>query len=130
VTVGESRHGGIVFRAADHLHFLPASVAVKVMPVPAIARVPGAPRPLVGVALVDGETVPVIEIGPARGALLVISFLGERVGLVGAEVLATGRFETTTASVHGEHVVHEGVVARLFDVAAVVAEVRAGRWAV
>lgn len=122
-----------MFRAGEHLAFLPASVALKVIPIPPVARVPGGPDELAGVALVDGETVPVVRVGTApfaRGALLVITFLGERVGLAGVEVLATGRFEALPESAHGEHVLHEGSVARLFDVPAIVSKVREGRWAV
>jgi hypothetical protein len=134
--VGDAvRHGGVVFMAGEHLAFLPATVALKVIPMPEVARVPGAPRELAGVALVDGETIPVVRVlggtAPASGgALLVITFLGERIGLSGVEVLATGRFESMAESAHGENVVHEGRVARLFDVAALVSKVREGRWAV
>ena len=58
--------------------------------------------------------------------MLVCTWLGERVGLVGLEVLATGLFETT----EGESVVHEGLNAPLFDVAAVIGRLRESRWAV
>lgn len=81
--------GGVVFRASGELYFLPASVAVKVVPVPEIARVPGAPAELEGVALVDGQIVPVVAASGAReridqagkapevrGAMLVCSYLG------------------------------------------------------
>lgn len=127
------RHGGVVFRVGEHLAFLPASVAVKALPSPPIARVPGAPSGIVGVALIDGETVAVVAAAPllgAGGALLLIRFLGERVALAGVEVLATGRFESLPESVHGEHVLYEGSVARLFDVAAVLSSVQGTRWAV
>jgi hypothetical protein len=128
-----ARHGGVVFRSGEHLAFLPASVALKVIPMPAVARVPGAPEAVLGAALVDGETLPVVRVGTAPlagGALLVITFLGERVGIAGIEVVATGRFESLPESAHGEHVLYEGTVARLFDVAAIVSQVRESRWAV
>jgi hypothetical protein len=127
VTMGGARHGGVVFRTGEELHFLPASVAIKVVPEPEVARVPGAPPEILGAALVDGEPVLVVDAGDARGALLVVSFLGERIALAGVEVLATGRFEALPESLHGEHVVYEGRVARVFDVAAVVAGMREGR---
>jgi chemotaxis signal transduction protein len=124
--------GGVVFRAGEALHFLPANVAVKVMSMPEVARVPGGPPELVGVGLVDGETLPIVALGDApaprqsaRVAMLVLGYLGERIGLVGLEVLATGRFEVT-----GDHVEYSGREARLFDVAALVARISAGRWAV
>jgi len=122
--------GAVVFRAGDSLHFLPANVAVKVMPMPDVARVPGGPPELVGVGLVDGETLPIVSLGEtprpsARVAMLVLGYLGERIGLVGLEVLATGRF-----ALHGDHVEYAGREARLFDVASLVTKISAGRWAV
>ena len=124
--------GGVVFRVASSQYFLPASIATKVLPMPLIARVPGAPEELVGVALVEGEMVPVVAIGvldrrgshrPTTGRrpradnrpMLVCTYLGERVGLVGLEIVATGRFDVTDPE---------------FDVAAVVGRLREGRWAV
>lgn len=135
--------GGVVFRVSGALHFLPASVATKVLPMPGVARVPGAPEELVGVALVEGEMVPVVAIGelerrgsrrPPAGTrpradnrpLLVCTYHGERVGLVGLQIVATGLFDAPDA----ERVVHEGVPASLFDVGAVVGRLREGRWAV
>ena len=135
--------GGVVFRVGEARYFLPATTASKVLPMPAVARVPGAPVDLVGVALVEGEMVPVVDLGvsdapPSRRAvtqarphtahrpMLVCTCLGERLGLVGLEVLATGLFEPT----RGESVMHEGLEAPVFDVAAVVGRLRDSRWAV
>lgn len=135
--------GGVVFRVADGLFFLPATIACKVLPMPGVARVPGAPEELVGVALVEGEMVPVVAIGPldARGSrrpastarpradnrpMLFCTYLGERLGLVGLEIVATGHFDASDA----ERVVHNGVPAPLFDVGSVVGRLREGRWAV
>ncbi len=87
--------------------------------------------------------VPVVDIGsgdapPSRRAvtpsrprtdnrpMLVCTSGGERVGLVGLEILATGVFETHD----DDGVVHEGVSAPLFDVAAVIGRLRESRWAV
>ena len=126
----QGREGGVVFRAGDVLHFLPASSALKVMPMPDVARVPGGPPELVGVGLVDGETLPIVALGEpprpsARVAMLVLVYLGERIGLVGLEVLATGRF-----AIKGDAVDYAGREARLFDVAGLVTKISAGRWAV
>ena len=135
--------GGVLFRVAGQLHFLPATIASKVLPMPVMARVPGAPAELVGVALVEGEMVPVVAIGDLerRGSrrpksterpradnrpMLVCTYLGERVGLVGLEIVATGRFD----SIHADQIEHEGVRAELFDVGAVFSSLREGRWAV
>src|SRR4051794_4255322 len=135
--------GGVLFRVAEQLYFLPATIASKVLPMPGIARVPGAPDELVGVALVEGEMVPVVAIGDldARGSrrpppndrpradnrpMLLCSFLGERVGLVGLTILATGRFESSD----GDTISHEGTAAIAFDVGAVFGRLREHRWAV
>lgn len=135
--------GGVVFRVAEALFFLPATIASKILPMPGVARVPGGPAELVGVSLVDGEALPVVAIGELerRGArrpvssgrpradnrpMLVCTYLGERVGLVGLEIVATGQFDVSDA----EHVVHQGVPAPLFDVAPLIARLREARWAV
>jgi chemotaxis signal transduction protein len=137
--------GGVVFRVADALFFLPATVANKVLPMPIVTHVPGAPHELVGVALVEGETVPVVAVGvlERRGSrransdrpradnrpMLLCDYLGERVGLVGLEIVATGSFEVAGGS-PSDHVMHVGVRVSPFDVAAVVDRLREGRWAV
>lgn len=128
--------GGIVFRVGDEHFFLPATVAVKVLPLPEIARVPGAPPALVGVALVDGEPVPVVAIdvarahaiGASRAAMLVCLHVGERIALVGLEIVRTGDFPADGHA--ADEVVVDGARARLFDLAAVVSQMREGRWAV
>jgi hypothetical protein len=128
-----SSHGGIVFRVAGELWFLPATIAIKVLPVPEMATMPGAPPELRGVALVDGDMIPIVDVveeprASVCGAMLVCAVLGESVGLVGIEIVATGRFQ---AADHTEMAVkHDGEIARAFDVAAVIARVREGRWAV
>lgn len=140
--------GGVVFRVGGALFFLPATVAIKVMPMPEVARMPGAPEALVGVALVDGATLPVVAIGPSRAAMLVCTHLGERIALVGLEVVASGSFEAAPdgdgvvvdqrasgGTIHerasGERgVVVEGSRALPFDIEGVVSRMREGRWAV
>jgi hypothetical protein len=124
--------GGVVFRVSGELRFLPASIAMKVMPIPEMARVPGGPLELRGVALVEGNMIPVVDVledpsSQPGGAMLVCVALGESVGLVGIDVVATGRFEA--AEQPGS--VKVGVeIARAFDVGDVIARVREGRWAV
>lgn len=135
--------GGVLFRIAEQLYFLPATIASKVLPMPIMAHVPGAPAELVGVALVEGEMVPVVAVGELdqrasrrpkaterpradNRPMLVCTYLGERVGLVGLEIIATGRFDSS----HADQVSHDGVHAELFDVGAVFSSLRDGRWAV
>jgi hypothetical protein len=121
----QANQGGVVFRVANELFFLPATVAQRVVPVPKMGRIPGAPPDLCGLALVEGEMIPVVSLAEPRTAMLVVQYLGERLGIVGIDVVATGRFETTH-----DHVLHSGEHARLFDVSAVVARVRDTRWVV
>jgi hypothetical protein len=108
---------------------------VKLMTAPRVARVPGAPSELRGVALVDGEMIPVVDVQVAAGAaslvvegdaMLVCKVHGEPVGFVGLQVVATGFFDIAQS---GEMKLGERV-ARSFDIAAVIAKVREGRWAV
>lgn len=121
----QSTQGGVVFRVGSELFFLPATVAQRVVPVPQIGRIPSAPPDLCGLALVDGEMIPVVALAGSRTAMLVVQYLGERVGIVGVDVIASGRFET-----QHDRVVHRDEHARLFDVSAVVARVRDTRWVV
>jgi len=121
----QGTHGGVVFRVGEELFFLPATVAERIAPVPNMGRIPSAPPDLCGLALVDGEMIPIVALGGSRSAMLVITYLGDRLGIVGVDVVATGRFET----LH-DHVLHQGEHARLFDVAAVVARVRDIHWLV
>ena len=132
-----------MFRVGEQVYFLPEATAFKVLPMPDVARVPGGPEELVGVALVEGEMIPVVAVGPletrssrrsssgfsdgaASRPMLVCTYLGERVGLVGLEIIATGRFESGLS----DHVVHGGANAPFFDIGAVVGRLREGRWAV
>jgi chemotaxis signal transduction protein len=122
--------GGVVFRVAGELFFLPASIAMKVLPIPEMARVPGGPPELRGVALVEGSMIPVIDVDERanavpKGAMLVCAAFGERLGLVGIEVVATGRFEDTDAGV-----MVGAEMARAFDLERLAARVREGRWGV
>jgi hypothetical protein len=126
----EAKRGGVLMRLDGVLHFVPASVALAITTVPEIARVPGAPEGLLGAALHDGEVVPVIAIGAARESMLVCSYLGEKVGLLGAAIVATGLYDVDPAA--ADTVRHGGETARTLDLAALYARVQgegwAGRW--
>ena len=60
--------------------------------------------------------------------MLVCKVLGECVGLVGLDVVATGHFERISEQSPDVKVGDE--TAQVFDVGAVIARVREGRWAV
>ena len=127
---GAGLTGGVVFRVGEARYSsCPPPIACKVLPMPGVARVPGAPADLVGVALVEGEMVPVVAVGELdrRGSrrppttsrpradnrpMLVCIVMGERVGLVGLEIVATGFF----APAEPEGVVHGDAAVPLFDV--------------
>jgi hypothetical protein len=122
----EPKRGGIVLGDDEHLFFVPAHTAERVVPVPEVARVPGSHPDLLGIAHVDGAIVPVVSIGEGRAGMLIVSYMGEPIGVVGARVLATGVFE---AAGDGASVRHDGRSAKPLDVAALYARVQAGSWA-
>jgi hypothetical protein len=126
----DAKRGGVLVRLDGVLHFVPASVAVAIAPAPQITRVPGAPETLLGAALHDGEVVPVIALGAAREAMLVCTYLGEKIGLMGARIEATGVYEPERGA--PDTVRYHGETARTLDIAALYARVQgegwAGRW--
>jgi len=126
----EAKRGGVLLRLDGALHFIPASVALAVTSAPQIARVPGAPEALLGAALHEGEVVPVVAIGAARESMLVCSYLGEKVGLLGAHIEATGLYDVDPEA--ADAVRHNGETARTLDLAAIYARIQgegwAGRW--
>jgi chemotaxis signal transduction protein len=140
----EAKLGGVVLRVDGALMFVPASVAMRLAPLPQIARVPGAPADLLGITLESGRILPVIAIGSSRpempsrppslrvrggpdepASMVVCAFLGEEVGLVGAEIVRTGIFETAG----GDDVTIDGETVRSLDLASLYARVQAGPWA-
>lgn len=89
----EGKRGGIVLRVDGELRYVPASVGVRVGPIPRVTAVPGAPPELVGIAMHEGVVVPIVSIGSARKDLVVCQHAGELLGLVGGEVERTGVFD-------------------------------------
>jgi hypothetical protein len=88
-----AKQGGVVMRVAGLLVFVPAASALKLSAFPQITRVPGGPEDLLGVALHEGEIIPVVAIGPEREAMLVCAYAGSLIGVVGGRVAGTGMFE-------------------------------------
>ena len=109
-----------------HLYFVPAHVAERVAPLPDVARVPGTHVDLVGITLYEGTILPVVSIGLARAAMLVINYLGEPIGIVGAEVVSSGTFD---AAGDGASVRHDGRIAKPLDLAGIYARLQSGSWA-
>ena len=94
-----ARRGGVVVRAMQALAFVPSSVAVRVTTAPLVARIAGAASELLGVALVEGDVVPVVTLAPAAAPsgqlaqMVVCTHDGERLGIVGLDVVAAGLFD-------------------------------------
>ncbi len=122
-----ARHGGLVLRAGNTKVFAPVGWVVKVVSAPRVEPIPGAPPTLEGVALVDGEAIPVLRVGPTRGPMLVATWLGERLGIVGLDPIASGTFPTDPASPQG--VIHEGEPVPALDLAELYATVQRSPWA-
>jgi purine-binding chemotaxis protein CheW len=59
-------HRYLVFRVEDHLYALPADAIAEVIPTPVAARVPLAPKALLGVANLRGSVLPLVSL---RGLL-------------------------------------------------------------
>ena len=85
-----ARTSGIVVVHKGRRCFVPAEVAREIVPRPVISRVPGTP---LGMALVSGRVVPVIDLGDDRRQLLVCDLDGEFVAIAGLDVVEAGFFE-------------------------------------
>src|SRR6185312_1815585 len=120
----------VLVRIDGALSFVPASIAVAVAPSPQLTRVAGAPGALLGITLHDGDVIPVIAVGASREAMLVCAYLGEKIGLVGGQIVGTGIYDADPdapdAVCHGEE------RATNLDLATIYARVQgegwAGRW--
>jgi hypothetical protein len=87
---------GLLVRVGERLYFVPSSVARRVVYRTAVSRVPGTP---IGMALVGGQVVSVIELGRPRAELLLCEPQGEPVAFAGVEAIATGWFEQAAEGV-------------------------------
>ncbi len=90
---------GLVVRVGELLYFVPGNLARRVVYRAAVSRVPGTP---IGMALVSGQVVSVIELGRPRAELLLCEPGGEPVALAGVEAVAAGWFEQDAGSVEFE----------------------------
>lgn len=133
-----TRVGGAILVVTGELWFVPTVSAERLLPVPRFSSVPGAAKELLGIALVDGDVLPVIAIGEGRGTMLVCNYLGERIGLVGHDGAETGTydFDALTGGVvvpgrtESENAIGQGqVIAKSLDLASIYARARATSWA-
>ncbi len=118
-----TKRGGVLLRVGGELVFLSSDAAQRLTPVPPITKVPGAPDELLGVALEDDEILPVVSIGEARDCMIVCSHQGEKLGLVGGEVVTSGLFEADD-----EAILHGTERARPLDLAAIYDRVHERAW--
>jgi chemotaxis signal transduction protein len=89
---------GVLIRIDGAVHFIPAEDAVAIEHTPRIESVAGAPSEIAGITAYRGEIIPVIALTktPTR-AMIVVRHENELVGLVGAEIVATGIFPEENA---------------------------------
>jgi len=103
---------GVIVRLGGELRFLSAHSVRRFVPPPTLSDVAGTGLTM---ALVDGQVLAIIPVGPRGSALTVCELGGELVGLLGADPEAVGFFEADGAGVsfHGQR-------AQVLDVAELV----------
>ena len=87
---GSHTTSGLIVKRGRHLRFVPMQVAQRVVSRPVVSAVPGT---AIGMALIAGRVIPVIEVGPTRDQLLLCNVAGQDVGLSGLAVVSSGFFE-------------------------------------
>jgi hypothetical protein len=114
-----SNRAGVVVQLKRELRFLPAAAVRRFVPVPMLSDVAGTGLTM---ALVDGQVLAILTVGPRSFALTVCEVGGQLVGLIGVEPLAVGFF-----SADGSGVSFHGQRAEALDVAELLrASVRSG----
>ncbi|HEX2871091.1 MAG TPA: hypothetical protein VHP33_07545 [Polyangiaceae bacterium] len=91
-----SNRAGVIVRLDGELRFLPAHLVRRFVPPPTLSDVAGTGLTM---ALVDGQVLAIIPVGPRGSALTVCEVGGELVGLLGADPEAVGFFETSPEGV-------------------------------
>src|SRR5262245_19638925 len=103
---------GVVVKLNGELRFLSAHSVRRFVPPPAISDVSGTGLTM---ALVDGQVLAIIAVGPRGSALTVCEVAGELVGLLGPEPQEVGFFDA-----EGSGVSFHGRTAAALDVAELV----------
>jgi hypothetical protein len=107
-----SNRAGVIVRLGGELRFLSAHLVRRFVPPPTLSDVAGTGLTM---ALVDGQVLAIIPVGPRGSAVTVCEVGGELVGLLGADPEAVGFFETRP-----EGVSFQGKTAADLDVAELV----------
>ena len=89
-----SNRAGVIVRLGNGLRFLSAHLVRRFVPPPTLSDVAGTGLTM---ALVDGQVLAIIPVGPRGSALTVCEVGGELVGLLGADPEAVGFFEASYA---------------------------------
>jgi len=102
----------VIVRLGSELRFLSAHLVRRFVPPPTLSDVAGTGLTM---ALVDGQVLAILPVGPRGSALTVCEVGGELVGLLGADPEAVGFFEASP-----EGVLFQGRPAADLDVAELV----------
>ncbi len=81
---------GVVVESEQGERFLPSSVVLRVVPMPELTVVPGAPRQVLGAALYEGDVVLVLAAGPGTSDCLICRIDDSLIGLGGVRVVRSG----------------------------------------
>jgi hypothetical protein len=103
---------GVIVRLNGELRFMSAHSVRRFVPPPTLSDVAGTGLTM---ALVDGQVLAIIAVGPRGSALTICEVGGELVGLLGADPEAVGFFESDGAGVS-----FQGERAQALDVAELV----------
>jgi hypothetical protein len=82
--------GAVLVRTAERRAFIRADLLQQILPQPAISRVPASQ---LGMTLVAGQVISVLELGESTGALLVCTLDDELIGISGLSLERVGIFE-------------------------------------
>ena len=91
-----TNRAGVIVRLRGERRFLAAHLVRRFVPPPTLSDVAGTGLTM---ALVDGQVLAIIAVGPRGSALTVCEVGGELVGLLGADPEAVGFFETSPEGV-------------------------------
>lgn len=87
---------GLIVQLGGNLRFVPHQLARRVVYQAVVSSVPGTP---IGMALVGGHVVSVIDLGKPGRELLVCELHGEPVAFAGLVALASGSYEAKPGGV-------------------------------
>jgi hypothetical protein len=95
--------GGLIVRRGGRLHFIPSSVARRVVARPAVSRVPGTE---LGLSLIQGRVMAVLALGrpgvtetSTHAELVVCDLTTDCVAVSGLEVVASGLYPSAVQGV-------------------------------